>query len=127
MHTKTVIIDTDWLREIDGRTVAYAIEYLKQFNPDYVLDASLEGGDTHGVEIVSNLHHNVPMTNSEILEKLEAAYADRVAGYIKEKAYFTKKGQLDRLPAIEAMMQGAYNRIVASRVKYGNEDIEDES
>jgi hypothetical protein len=119
MHTKTLVDKTDWLSEIDGRTVAFAIEYLKGLNKDYILNAYLDGGDTHGVEMASHLEYSVPMTDAEILVGLENVHAKQLAGYERSRLYYIDRNQLDRLPAVDKLIDDATSRIEEARKKYG--------
>ena len=65
---KTVNIPTDWLNEIDGRTVANAIAYLSTLPPDHELVYWQSNGDDQGVEISSRLTYERPYTKDELTE-----------------------------------------------------------
>lgn len=118
MYTKTIVVNTDWLRDIDGMTVAGAIEYLQKLNPDHILSYSLEGGDTHGVDVSSELTYDVPMANKEILAQLESKYARQIAEREQGKQYYIDRGQLDRLPAIDKLITDIVQRRDEAREKY---------
>ena len=66
---KTESVPTDWLNEIDGRTVANAIAYLSTLPPDHELTYWQSGGDDHGVEISSELTYLRPYTEQELAER----------------------------------------------------------
>lgn len=61
----TETIDVDWLGQIDGKTVADAVAYLQTLDQSLRLDAYLDGGDTHGVELKSALFRGRPETAEE--------------------------------------------------------------
>jgi len=119
-YTKTVAVKTDWLQEVDGLTVAQAIVYLSTLNPDHVLSSELEGGDTHGVSIASNLYYEVPMSNAEILAYLEAHYQRQIADREKGKQYYIDRGQLDRVPQSEKLIADLQAKLQDARNKYGD-------
>jgi len=118
MHTKTITQDIDWLREIDGLTVAKAIEYLSKLEPWHVLNYSLEG-DTHGVELTSDVQYTVPMTNKEILAMLEKRYGGQITNYANEKDCYTKRGQMERAKQCEERMIRAQCLLDEARAEYG--------
>lgn len=121
MHTKTITQDIDWLNMIDGLTVAKAIEYLSKLEPEHVLSYNLEG-DTHGCQVEANVSYTVPMTNKEILEGLEKHYAKSIAQYEKGKQYYIDRGQLDRLPAVDRLIDGLKAKLDEARATYGSVD-----
>lgn len=65
---KWVKVGCDWLEEIDGLTVADAIEFLKRLPQDHKVSADLEG-DTHGAHMEVYLLKPVPMTQDEIFAR----------------------------------------------------------
>lgn len=91
---KTVSVPTDWLKEVNGRTVADAIAYLGTLPPDHELTYWQIGGDDHGVEISSELTYQLPCTEQELAELAELA-AMRKAKKIKDCeasiAYYDKR------------------------------------
>ena len=92
---KTVSVPTDWLNEINGRSVADAIAYLSTLPSDHELTYWQSGGDDHGVEISSELTYQRPYTGLE-LAKLAAMRKDKkikdckasIAYYEKQAAYW---------------------------------------
>lgn len=118
MYTKTISVNTNWLDAIDGKTVADAIAYLQTLNSEYILTYFLEG-DTHGCTVESFIEKQVPMANKEILEKLERQYTNSIANHKKSIRYFTDKGQLDRLPAVEKLIADIEAKREDARRKYG--------
>ncbi len=92
---KTVSVPTDWLNEINGRTVAHAITYLSTLPPDHELTYEQSGGDDHGVEISSELVYQRPYTEQEQAELAAMREAKQIkdierfiAYYVKEAAYW---------------------------------------
>lgn len=119
MYTKTITQDIDWLRELSGLTVEKAIAYLQTLNPEHVLEYNLEGGDTHGVEVVSTVCYDVPMTNAEILAMLEKDYARKIAEREKGRQYYIDRGQLDRVPNSDRLIVELKEKLAQARAKYG--------
>ena len=88
---KTVSVPTDWLNEINGRTVANAIAYLSTLPPDHELSYWQSGGDDQGVEISSELTYQRPHTEQELAASRKAnkikdiersiTYYDKQAAY----------------------------------------------
>ena len=66
MTTTTDFIPTDWLDMIDGMFVKHAIEYLESLDPMARLNAYMDGGDTWGVELCSNLMIERQLTPEEV-------------------------------------------------------------
>lgn len=97
MNTKTVTINIDWLEKIDGLTVSDAIAYLQTLDQNYRLSYCLEGGDTHGVNIASNVCYEVAMTDKEIFEQTAKRCNKEIARYTESKQYYFKRGQFDML------------------------------
>lgn len=97
---KTVSIPTDWLNEINGRTVANAIAYLSTLPPDHELTYWQSGGDDQGVEISSELTYQRPYTEQELAEldalrkekKIKSTEAS-IAYYEKQAAYWERAGK----------------------------------
>ncbi len=100
---KTVSVPTDWLNEINGRTVAHAIAYLSTLPPDHELNYWQSGGDDHGVEISSELTYQRPHTEQELAELAELAASHKakrikdckasIAHYEKQAAYWGRAGK----------------------------------
>ena len=69
--TRTVVdnVDIDWLDNINGKTVADAIEYLKTLDQTLRLDAYLDGEDLHGIDLASQLSYERPETKQETRER----------------------------------------------------------
>lgn len=114
---KTIVVETDWLQEIDGMTVQKAIAYLSTLDPSHVLNYFMSG-DTHGVEIVSNVHYEVPMSNAEQLAKLEKHYLRQIAEREKGRQYYINRGQLDRLPVSDRLIAELQAKLEEARQKY---------
>lgn len=97
---KTESIPTDWLNEINGRTVANAIAYLSTLPPDHELNYWQSGGDDHGVEIRSELLCHRPYTEQELVELAASRKAKKIkdceasiAYYEKQAAYWERAGK----------------------------------
>jgi len=120
-YTKTINVDINWLGVIDGHTVEEAILYLQTLNKNYRLDAYLDGGDTHGVEIATRLCYDVPMTDAEILAYLEKDYARKIADRERGKQYYIDRGQLDRVPQSEMLILELQQKLADVRILYGEE------
>lgn len=100
---KTVSVPTDWLNEIDGRSVADAIAYLSTLPSDHKLDYWQSNGDDHGVEISSELTYERPYTEQELAELAAQRKAKKVkdtersiAYYEKQAAYWERGGDTRR-------------------------------
>ena len=100
---KTVSVPTDWLNEINGRSVADAIAYLSTLPSDHKLDYWQSNGDDHGVEISSELTYERPYTEQELAELAAQRKAKKVkdcesaiAYYEKEAAYHESRGNATR-------------------------------
>jgi hypothetical protein len=65
---KQIRVESDWLGDIDGMTVAQAIEHLKTLPQDHKLDYYMDGPDTWGCSIESNLIKEIPYTEEEIAQ-----------------------------------------------------------
>lgn len=117
MYTKTIAVQTNWLDKIDGMKVSDAIAYLQTIDREYILTYFLEG-DTHGCSVESFIERQVPMTNKEILEKLERQYSNSIAKHKQSIRYYTERGQLDRLPAVDKLIADIVQRRDEAREKY---------
>lgn len=117
--TRSVTVHTNWLADIDGMTVANAIAYLQKLNPEHVLDYHLDGGDTHGVEVVSNLSYKVELTNAEQLVLLEQHYARQIAEREKGRQWYIDRGQHDRVPNSDRLIADLKAKLEEARKKYG--------
>ena len=117
MWTKTITINTNWLNDIDGLTVKQAIEYLKTLNQDHKLSSYLDG-DTHGCEMVSDLYYEIPMANSEILERLENKFKKDMALYTAAKVQYLKDDRHNRLESCNTMIEKLNKNIAEARLKY---------
>ncbi len=85
---KTVSVPTDWLNEVNGRTVADAIAYLSTLPPDHELSYWQSGGDDHGVEISSELSYQRPHTEQELAELAASRKAKRIRDCKASIAYY---------------------------------------
>lgn len=97
---KTVSVPTDWLNEINGRTVAHAIAYLSTLPSDHELSYWQSGGDDHGAEISSKLTYQRPYTEQEQAELIAMRRAKKIkdceasiAYYEKQAAYWERAGK----------------------------------
>lgn len=105
---KTVSVPTDWLREIDGKSVADAIAFLSTLPSDHVLSYWQSGGDDQGVEISSELTYERQYTEEELaqlavqrkLKKIQDCERT-IAYYEKQQAYFAGQGNLVRAEAYQ--------------------------
>lgn len=88
---KTESIPTDWLNEINGRTVAHAIAYLSTLPPDHELSYWQSGGDDQGVEISSKLSYQRPYTEPELVELAASRRAKKIEGIERSIAYYEKQ------------------------------------
>lgn len=88
---KTVSVPTDWLNEIDGRTVAHAIAYLRTLPPDHELSYWQSGGDDQGVEISSELTYQRPYTEQEQAELDAQRKAKKIKDCERSIAYYEKQ------------------------------------
>ena len=100
---KTISVPTDWLNEIDGRSVADAIAYLSTLPSDHKLNYWQSNGDDHGVEISSELTYERPYTEQELAEHAAQRKAKKVmdceraiAYYEKQSAYWARHGDATR-------------------------------
>lgn len=88
---KTVSVPTDWLNEINGRTVANAIAYLSTLPPDHELSYLQSGGDDQGVEISSELTYQRPHTEQELAELAASRKAKKIKDIERSIAYYEKQ------------------------------------
>ena len=88
---KTISVPTDWLNEIDGRSVADAIAYLSTLPSDHKLNYWQSNGDDHGVEISSELLYQRPYTEQEQAELAAQRKAKKVKDYERSIAYYDKQ------------------------------------
>lgn len=88
---KTESVSTDWLNEINGRTVANAIAYLSTLPPDHELTYWQSGGDDHGVEISSELTYQRPYTEQELAELAAMRKAKKIKDCEASIAYYDKQ------------------------------------
>lgn len=114
---KTIVLDINWLDDVCGMTVQDAIEYLSKLNPEHVLGYYMEG-DTHGVELVSDVSYKVPMTNAEILASREKHYLKQIAEREKGRQYYVDRGQLDRVPVSDKLIADLKAKLEEARQKY---------
>lgn len=73
---KAIKVSVDWLQEVDGLTVAKAIEYLQSLPDDHVLNYWQSAGDDQGVEISSGLVRYATYTERE-LKQLRVDHIER--------------------------------------------------
>jgi hypothetical protein len=118
-YTKTITQDIDWLNAIDGLTVAKAIEYLSTLNPEHVLNYNLMG-DTHGVDITSDVSYEVPMTNKEILEKLEVKYTNEILIYKTARLKHVGNDNHEGIARCDKQIAHYQKLIDEARAKYGS-------
>lgn len=116
-QTKTVHLDTNWLDAINGLSVQKAIEYLSTLDPNHELSYYMEG-DTHGCEVTSNLCYDIPMTNSEILTKLEEHYLKEIALYENAKQKHLRDNKIDRVDNCDRLLKQLYDKLEQARDKY---------
>ena len=90
---KTVSVPTDWLNEINGRTVAHAIAYLSTLPTDHELNYWQSGGDDHGVEISSELYYQRPYTEQELAELAAWRKAKEIKDCEASIAYYEKQAE----------------------------------
>ncbi len=88
---KTISVPTDWLNEINGRTVANAIAYLSTLSPDHELNYWQSGGDDQGVEISSELTYQRPYTEQELAELDALRKAKKIKSTEASIAYYEKQ------------------------------------
>lgn len=88
---KTVSVPTDWLNEINGRSVADAIAYLSTLPSDHKLDYWQSNGDDHGVEISSELTYERPYTEQELAVLAAQRKAKKVKDCESAIAYYEKQ------------------------------------
>ena len=120
MNTNKIVeVKTDWLEEIDGRTVGEAIAYLLTLDHNHILSFHLNG-DTHGCDVVSNLYYNVPLTNSEMLEKIEKYYNKEITIYNSAKQEHIRNNRAVRAESCDRILEGLYEALEVGRKKYNN-------
>ena len=117
MYTKTIEIKTDWLSEIDGKSVADAIAYLQTLEQSHVLDCYIEG-DTHGCQIVTLLTYQEPMTNQEIYGMLEKRYLKEIKLYTEAKQRHVNNGSDSRVENCDKMLQEYTQKLADAKAKY---------
>ena len=88
---KTISVPTDWLNEIDGRSVADAIAYLSTLPSDHKLNYWQSNGDNHGVEISSELTYERPYTEQELAELAAQRKAKKIKDCERSIAYYEKQ------------------------------------
>ena len=117
METKTIIVSSDWLFDIEGITVEKALEYLQTLNPAHKLAWCMEG-DTHGCQVVSSVQYDVPLTDAEIYAKREKYYAKEIALYTKAREDHLKYGRADRAESCDKMITKLNERLDSAKQKY---------
>lgn len=100
---KAVSVPIDWLRQIDGLSVADAIEFLSTLPPDHTLNYWQSAGDDQGVEIISGLMYKRPYTEQELAEMAAQRKAKKLkemqaslAYYETQRDYFRRVGESQR-------------------------------
>lgn len=88
---KAVKVRVDWLQEVDGLTVAKAIEYLQSLPDDHVLNYWQSAGDDQGVEISSGLVRYEPYTAQELKQLRVDRMERRVKDAEKALHYYDAK------------------------------------
>ena len=88
---KTISVPTDWLKEVNGQTVAKAIAYLSTLPPDHELSYWQSGGDDQGVEISSELTYQRPNTEQELAEFAASRKAKKIKDIERSIAYYEKQ------------------------------------
>ena len=118
---KTVIVQIDWLSRIDGYTVSDAIKYLQSLDQDNRLAYSMVG-DTHGCEVISSIHYDVELSDSEMLKKREKYLLEQIAIYEKAKLGHISFNRPDRVDSCERLIAQLQGKLADARVKYGKKD-----
>ena len=88
---KTISVPTDWLNEINGRSVADAIAYLSTLPSDHKLNYWQSNGDDQGVEISSELTYERPYTEQEQAELAAQRKAKKIKDCERSIAYYEKQ------------------------------------
>lgn len=117
MHTKTITVETNWLDEIDGMTVAQAIAYLQTLNPEHTLSYYMEG-DTHGCNVVSELHYAVPMTNEEIYAGIEKHFQKQIKYFQTSKERHIKNKQFQFAESCDKRISEFQAKLNEAKLKY---------
>lgn len=102
---KTITLRTDWLDQVCGLTVAGAIEYLSTLDPNHKLNAFMDGGDTHGVELRSELYFERPYTEDETAQ-IRAQRLERERKRLEDAAAYWRK-EYENPPAFADDPDGA--------------------
>lgn len=87
---KQIPVPSNWLNDIDGLTVADAIEYLQTLPQDHRLDWYLEG-DTHGCYVECRLFYKRPYTEEELAQMAAERKAKRIAYLQRSIDYYESK------------------------------------
>lgn len=116
-YTKQVVVHTNWIYDLDGKTVADAIAYLQKLDQTHILNYNLEG-DTHGCELYSNMYYNVPMTDSEIYISLETRYLKEIAQTTAAKSEHIRRGRLERAERCDILLLSINTKLQAAKIKY---------
>jgi hypothetical protein len=87
----TDTIESDWLHQIDGLSVADAIAYLQTLDPSLRLNAFCDGEDLHGIELGCSLLRDRDQTPEEAkaarlkyLNRELTTYTSALQRYTKE-------------------------------------------
>lgn len=117
MYTKTIIIETDWLYAIDGRTVKQAIDYLSTLDSEHILSCHFTG-DTQGGDIVSSLLHEEPMTDQENYDSAENYFLKTIKYHETSKQINIKNSQFDRAAIHEGLLSEANDNLTKLKARY---------
>ncbi len=88
---KAIKVSVDWLQEVDGLTVAKAIEYLQSLPDDHVLNYWQSAGDDQGVEISSGLVLYEPYTEQELKQQRVKRCGERIEKAERALRYYDAK------------------------------------
>lgn len=88
---KAIKVKVCWLDEVNGETVAKAIEYLQSLPADHVLNYWQSAGDDQGVEISSGLVRFEPYTEQELKQLRVDRMGSRVKDAERSLRYYDEK------------------------------------
>jgi excinuclease UvrABC nuclease subunit len=116
-HTKTIEVKTNWLDQVDGKTVADAIKYLSTLNQSHRLSYNMEG-DTHGCSVKSCLTYVAPKSNAEILAELEKRYLTEIASLETAMAKHVAESRAERADSCARRIAQLQSLHAEAKVKY---------
>lgn len=88
---KAIKVKVCWLDEVNGETVAKAIEYLQSLPADHVLNYWQSAGDDQGVEISSGLVRYEPYTEQELKQLRVQRCEERIEKAGRTLRYYDAK------------------------------------